>query len=262
MQDRAHSAHVAIVNESFARFYFGQQNPIGKLIGPGAAPGRPNQHPGDFTIVGVAKDGKYSNLREETQRFWYVPYEQFNEDSPIHGVTMYVRTVGDPLKAVSAVRHVVRGIDANIPVFDVKTLEQQVDANLATDRMVATLSTFFSLLTALVVAIGLYGVMTYAVTKRTREIGIRMALGAPSSAVVHSIMREVIVLVVAGVVLGVPCALALGRFVASLLFEVKPQDSLALSAATLLVSIVTLLAGYLPARRAASISPTVALRYE
>jgi predicted permease len=262
MQDRAHSPHVAIVNESFARFYFGQQNPIGKLIGPGAGPGRPNQHPVDFTIVGVAQDGKYSNLREETQRFWYVPYEQFNEDSPIHGVTMYVRTVGDPLKAVSAVRHVARGIDANIPVFDVKTLEQQVDANLATDRMVATLSTFFSLLAALVVAIGLYGVMTYAVTKRTREIGIRMALGAPSSAVVHSIMREVIVLVVAGVVLGVPCALALGRFVASLLFEVKPQDSLALSGATLLVSIVTMLAGYLPARRAASISPTVALRYE
>jgi ABC-type antimicrobial peptide transport system permease subunit len=113
-----------------------------------------------------------------------------------------------------------------------------------------------------VVAIGLYGVMTYAVTKRTREIGIRMALGAQSSTVVQSIMGEVVVLIIAGVALGVPCALGLGRFIASLLFEVKPHDEVAFAAAAGLVCGVTLLAGYLPARRAASINPTIALRYE
>jgi predicted permease len=255
--DHAHSRHVAIVNESFARYYFGKQDPIGKLIGPGG-----QTSPADFAIVGVAKDGKYSNLREDAPRFWYIPYEQFNEDHEIHGLTMYVRTAGDPLKIVSSVRQAVKLIDPKVPIFDVKTLEEQIDANLATDRMVATLSTFFSLLAALVVAIGLYGVMTYAVTKRTREIGIRMALGAQSSAVVQSIMGEVIVLVLVGVALGVPCALGLGRFVASLLFEVKPHDDATFGAAAALVCIVTLLAGYLPARRAASINPTIALRYE
>jgi predicted permease len=256
-QDTAHAPHVAIVNESFARFYFGKQNPIGKLIGPNS-----KTIPADFTIVGVAKDGKYASMREELPRFWYIPYEQFVGAFELRDLKMYVRTSGPPLNAANAVRQAVKALDPKVPVFGVMTLEEQIDTNLATDRMVAMLSTFFSLLAVLVVAIGLYGVMTYAVTKRTREIGIRMALGAQASAVVHSMMREVIILVVGGVALGVPCALALARFVASLLFEVKPQDNFALGGATLLVSIVTLLAGYLPARRAASISPTVALRYE
>jgi predicted permease len=259
--DHLHSPHVAIVNESFARFYFGKQNPIGKLIGPGGDY-RGDRKAMDFTIVGVAKDGKYQSMREDAPRFWYVPYEQYNESREIHGLVMYARTAGDPLKEADAVRQVVRAIDPKLPLFNVKSLEQQIDADLATERMVATLSTFFSLLATLVVAIGLYGVMTYAVTKRTREIGIRMALGAQSSMVVRSIMGEVVVLIAAGIALGVPCALGLGKLLASLLFETKPQDDLALTGATLLAAVVTLLAGYLPARRAASISPTVALRYE
>jgi predicted permease len=256
-QDRAQAPHVAIVNESFARFYFGNQDPIGKLIGPGGKQNLP-----DFAVVGVAKDGKYGTMREDVPRFWYIPYEQFKGAFELRELKMYVRTVGPPLRAANAVRQAVKALDPKVPVFDVTTLEKQIDANLATDRMVATLSTFFSLLAALVVAIGLYGVMTYAVTKRTREIGIRMALGAQSSMVVQSIMGEVVVLVIAGVALGVPCALELGRFVASLLFEVKPHDNVAFAVAALLVCGVTLLAGYLPARRAASINPTIALRYE
>ncbi len=173
---------------------------------------------------------------------------------------MYVRTAGDPLAEAGAVRQAVRAIDPNVPLFNIQTLEQQIDANLATDRMVATLSTFFSLLAALVAAIGLYGVMTYSMTRRTREIGIRMALGAEPSSLVRDVMGEVVVLVLAGIALGVPCALGLGRLVGSLLYEVKPDDYVTLVSATVLAIIVTLIAGYLPARRAASIDPTVALR--
>ena len=257
-QDHAGSPHVAIVNEAFARFYFGSQNPIGKLIGPGGNnPGTVN-----FAIVGVAKDGKYSNVREEIKRFWYIPYEQFSETRELHDLTMYARTVRDPSGEIGAIRQVIRGIDPNVPLFGAKALEQQIDEDLATDRMLATLSIFFSLLAALISAIGLYGVMSYSVTGRTREIGIRMALGAQPATVIASVMREVAGLIALGIALGIPCALALGKFIASLLYEVKPKDQLTFISATVLAVIVTLIAGYLPARCAALIDPTVALRYE
>ncbi len=257
-RDHAHSPHVAIVNETFARFYFGKQDPIGKLIGPGG-----KTPVADFAIVGVAKDGKYANLRESATRFWYIPYEQYGETGrELHGLAMYARTAGDPLKEAGAVRRVVHSLDPKVPVFDVKTLEQQIDEDLATDRMVATLSTFFSLLTALIAAIGLYGVMTFSMTQRKREIGIRMALGAQRSAVIRSVMREVAVLIALGIALGIPCALGLGKFVKSILFEIKPTDEFVFVTAIALSVVVTLAAGYLPARRAASIDPTVALRYE
>ncbi|MBV9499312.1 MAG: ABC transporter permease [Acidobacteriaceae bacterium] len=256
-RDHARSPHVAIVNEIFARFYFGNQNPIGKLIGPGG-----KGQVLDFAIVGVAKDGKYANLREEPQRFWYIPYEQYAETQDLHDLTLYARTTGDPMKETGAIRRVVRSLDPKVPVYNVKTLEEQIDQDLASDRMVATLSSFFSLLTALIAAIGLYGVMTFSMTQRTREIGIRMALGAQRSSVVNSVMREVTMLIALGIAVGVPCALGLGRFVKSILFEIKPTDQFVFITAIVLAVVVTLTAGYLPARRAASIDPTLALRYE
>lgn len=257
-QDHAHSPHVAIVNETFARYYFGKSNPIGKHIGPGdAAPAQ-----ADFAIVGVVKDGKYARLREETPRFWYIPYEQFNETREIHGLRFYIRTARDPKREIGAVRQAFRAVDPKVPLFNFQTLAQQIDTSLATDRMVATLSTFFSFLATLISAIGLYGVLTYAITRRTREIGIRMALGAQYSTVMRSVMSEVVVLVFAGIGLGLPCALVLARFIQSLLFEVKTSDPETLLGATVLAIVVTLLAGYLPARRAASVDPTRALRYE
>jgi predicted permease len=257
-QDHAYAPHVAIVNESFARYYFGKRDPIGKLIGPGGKA----KDPIDFAIVGVAKDGKYASLREETPRFWYVPYEQYGETRDIHGLTAYIRTITDPLKQLGAIRQVVRSINAKIPLFNVTTLEEQVDQSIATERMVATLSTFFGLLAALIAAIGLYGVMTYTMNKRKREIGIRMALGAQPLSLAVAIMGEAAVMLAAGIVLGIPAAVALGKVVTSLLFEVKPTDTLTIISATALAITVTLIAGYLPARRASRVDPTIALRYE
>ena len=259
-QDRAGSPHVAIVNQRFARLYFGDRSPLGKRIGAGGDGDR--REPADFVIVGVAKDGKYAGLREQAPSFWYIPYEQFNESRKNYGLTMYVRTAGDPRLQLNAVRQAARGIDSSVPLFGIRTLAEQVGVDLATDRMVAALSTFFSLLAALIVAIGLYGMMTYSVTGRTREIGIRMALGARPRVVVVSLLREAAWLVGAGFLLGVPCALALGRFLASLLYEVKPSDSIAVLCACGLELAVAVLAGWLPSRRAALIDPAVALRSE
>jgi predicted permease len=253
-QDIAGAPKVAVVNERFAKFYFGDKDPIGKHIGEGGPKGA-----ADFAIVGIAKDGKYAGLRQTTPRFWYVPYEQ--DGRGLH-LRLYARTAGDPAKAARDIRQAIGAIDSSIPVFDVKTLEEQINENLARDRMVASLSGFFAALAALIAAIGLYGVMSYAVTSRTREIGIRMALGAQRSMVIGPIVRETAWLAAAGVALGIICALGLARLVASLLFEMAPSDRATFVAAGVLMMAVALAAGYPPARRASRVDPSVALRYD
>jgi predicted permease len=253
--DGQNAPHVAIVNESFARFYFGQQDPIGQHIGP-----IETQGPADYEIIGIAKAAKYGSLRERTPRFWYIPYEQHAviDDN----LTLYVRTAHDPLKQATTIRQAIRSIDANVPLLKVRTLDERIDDSIATDRMVAICSTFFGLLAVLLAAIGLYGTMTYSVVKRTKEIGIRMTLGAQLPDVIKPVMVEAATMLLVGLSVGVLWALALGRFVASLLFELKPADPLALLAASGLMTIVAFSAAYFPARRAARIDPMIALHYD
>jgi predicted permease len=252
--DRYNSPHVAIVNEKFAHFYFGDQNPIGRRIGPEG-----DDTPPDYTIVGVAKDGKYATMREQTPRFWYIPYEQLRE---VHDLRLYVRCAGNAAAMISTLRKAIQSVDPNVTVDDPKTLELQIDEDLSTDRLLATLSAFFSALAVLLASIGLYGVMAYTVVRRTHDIGIRMALGAGRTDVLWLVLRQALVLVMLGIAAGVPVTLALTRLASSLLYGLSPADPLTLSAAALVMFIVAAVAGYLPARRAARLDPLVALHYE
>ena len=253
LRDGKSAPNVAIVNEKFAKFYFGNRKPLGAHIGPeGEAT--------EYTVVGVAKDARYAHLREETPRFWYIPYEQFPR--PLTALNLYVRTVGDPEKMVAVVRQQIQAIDSAVPVFNIRTLDSQIEQDVANDRFVALLSTFFSALAAILAALGLYGVLAYWVAGRTHEIGIRMALGAERGNVLWLVLREAISLVVTGLAVAIPAALGLTRLIGSMLYGIHGVDRVALVGATSLMCSVALLAGYLPARRATKIDPTVALRYE
>ena len=253
LQDNEKSPHVAIVNEKFARFYFGNQNPIGRRIGPEG-----DKTPPDFAIVGVVKDGKYASLREELPRFWYIPVEQRDAQD----LTLYVRAAGNAEPMISTLRRVIHGIDPNALIDNPKTLEVQIDEDLAADRLLATLTTFFSALATVLASIGLYGVMAYSVARRTHDIGIRMALGAARSDVLWLVLRQALLLVVSGLALGVPLTWALTRLVSSLLYGLRPTDPLVLTGSVLILFAVAALASYLPARRASRLDPLAALHYE
>ena len=240
---------VAIVNQQFARRFFGNKNPIGRRFGFGT---------NRAEIVGVVRDGKYKSVQEETPELVYLPIEQ-RSDSPI---VLHVRTVGDPGKLTAAIRREITDVDKNVLVYGVRTLEAQLDESLSQQRLVATLSSGFGFLAVLLAAIGLYGVMSYAVTRRTNEIGIRMALGAEGGEVIWMVLREALLLVGIGVAIGVPVALALAGSIASLLFGLKPTDPWTISAAAAVLFAVAAVASYLPARRAARVDPMEALRNE
>jgi ABC-type antimicrobial peptide transport system permease subunit len=186
------------------------------------------------------------------------PFEQ----SVVEQMTLQVRTVGDPAKVTAAIRREVQAVDANVPICKVRTLEAQLDESLSQERLVATLSSWFGAFALLLAAIGLYGVLAYSVTRRTNEIGLRMALGAERGGVIWMVLREALLLVGTGVAIGVPLALALARSVSSLLYGLKPTDSLTISAAAVILFVVAAIASYLPARRASRVDPMVALRYE
>jgi ABC-type antimicrobial peptide transport system permease subunit len=189
----------------------------------------------------------------------FVPFAQ--ADYPA-GVTFYVRTSVDSRTMFNAVRAKVRELDGGMPVYQMKTLGRQLDETLTTERMIAVLSAAFGLLATALAAIGLYGVMAFMVARRTREIGLRMALGAPQTQVVWMVMRETILLVGAGLAIGIPAAFFASRYVATQLYGVKPADLGAAAAALLILGVVAACAGFLPARRASTIDPIQALRYE
>jgi len=260
-RDAADAPLVAIVNETFAKYYFGTENPIGRRFG-----WRVLENPGAIEIVGVVKDSFHGSMREgstsdnEIRRFVYSPLQQSEE---LTGMTVYVR--GEPGREndlLQRLRDAVRRRDAALPIYSVATMERTIDEAVFTERMLAVLSAAFGLLATLLAAVGLYGLMSYTVARRTREIGIRIALGAERTAVVWLVLREVALLIGIGLAIGVPAALGLSRLVASQLFGLSARDPLTLVVAVIVLASVGAAAGYLPARRAAAVEPVRALRYE
>jgi predicted permease len=244
----------AIVNEKFARHYFNTPNAVGRRFGFGGNPGTRT----DIEIVGVMRDSMYSTLREQIPRQVFTPYLQ----TRVTGMNVYVRTAFDSQRMFNAVRQTVAQMDTSLPIYDLRTMNQQIDRSLVTERMIAMLSAVFGIIATLLATVGLYGVMAYTVARKTREIGIRMALGALGNDVVWMVMREVLLLIGIGVALGLTSAVLLTRYVEAQLFGLTPSDPRTLGLATVILIAVAALAGYFPALRASRVHPIRALRYE
>ncbi len=258
-QDAPASPKAAVINQTMARRFFPGSSALGKRFGMDS-----KAHSNDVEVVGVVADSKYFSLDEGPRAIAYYPHTQYVPD---WGIGLYpnnfqVRFVGDPRAVIPAIRQSIAEISPNVPTEDVQTLAKRVDDSFRSRQMVAQLSGFFGLLAVFLACIGIYGLMSFSVNRRTNEIGIRMALGAGQSDVLGVIMKEVIALVAIGLVIGVPLALVSSRLISSLLFGLRPSDPLILAAATVVVLAVTALAGYLPARRAMRVDPMIALRYE
>jgi predicted permease len=251
-RDMVEDAKVAIVNRKFAEHFFKGRSAIGRRIGFGGGPDTKL----DIEIVGVVEDSLYEGPREGVRRQVFVPkWGNF-------GTAVYVRTTQASSAAFSAVRTEVRALEPALPLFQMKTLARQLDDILLTERLIALLSSAFGLLATLLAAVGVYGVMAFAVAGRRKEMGIRLALGAQPGAVLWIILREVLILVSIGLAAGVPAALALGRFVASQLYGVEAHNPGVAIATIAILAAVGGLAGLIPARRASRTDPVLALRYE
>ncbi len=252
-QDDERAPKVAVINEALARKYFANEDPIGRRFGVDDP-----ETSGQMEIVGIARDAKYFELRGEMPPTVYRPYFQDTAGSAY----FTVRTTGDPVVMIAMIRQAVREVDGSLPLGDLRTLRQQVEGSWQQERFFAGLSGFFGLLALLLAAIGLYGVMAYGVACRTKEIGVRLALGAQRWDVIRLVIRESLVLVTLGIGIGLATALALTRLIANWLFGLTPNDPVTMAVATVLLVAVAAVAGYLPARRAARIDPLVALRSE
>jgi predicted permease len=253
-QDRANSPLVALVNRSFARRFFGNENPLGKHFGD-----RGQASSGRYEIVGVVGDAKYGSVREKPRAMVFHPIEQ---EPPLDSCVLHVRTVSEPAALVPAIRRETQAIDGDALISDVRTLPQIVRGQLRQDRMFATLASFFALLALALGAIGIYGIVAYRVAQRTSEIGLRMALGAQQRDVLWLVLRETLTVLGAGAIVGIPAALGVARLAKSMLFGLQPSDPLTVVCATAILFGVGTLAGFLPARRAARLAPTLALRSE
>ena len=251
-------AKYAVVNQAFAREYLPAGNPIGKRFRLVDTDIPVDLQP-DVEVIGLIPDRKYRDLRETPPAQGYLPYYQ---DTKFRFMNFYLRTLADPRLLMDPLRERLRQFDPNVPVVGLHTLNEQIGGSLRTERLVASLSAVFGGLATLLAAIGLYGVMAYSVTRRTREMGIRMALGATRANVVGIVMREAAVMVAVGLVVGIPLALALADLIRSQLFGLDPRDPLTLVGSALVLSVAGGFAGFLPALRASSVNPTTALRQE
>jgi predicted permease len=249
--DIVENPKIAIVNRKFAQHFFGDKSAIGKRLGRGMGP----ETKLDVEIIGVVEDSLYEGPREGVRRqvFW-----------PGYGgsSTFYVRTTEASASAFNVIRSEVKRLDAGMPVYDVKTVQGQLDETLLTDRLIALLSAGFGLLATVLASVGLYGVMAFIVARRRKEIGLRLALGAEPAGVLWIVMREVLLLLTIGLAVGVPAAIGLGRYVSSQLYGIQPNDPWMAIGTMLLLTIVSAAAGLIPATRASRIDPILALRYE
>jgi predicted permease len=253
--DTATSPKVAIINQKLAERYFAGRDPLGQRLMIGAS----NTRKPDIEIVGVVANSKSGDPRERFAPFMYLPYTQ---DPKMGHVTFYVRTSQDPASAANSLRAALAAVDTALPVYGVMTVSEHRDQSIFTERFMAALCVIMGLLAALLAALGLYGVMAYIVARRTREIGIRMALGATRGGVAWLVLSEVVRMTAIGLLVGLACAVVVGHVIASQLYEVSGTNALVLMLTACLLAMIALLAGSLPARRAARVEPTIALRYE
>jgi predicted permease len=248
-QDREGAPGVAVVNEAFARRYWPGQDPLGKKVRRG---------PAEFTVIGLARDGKYRTLGEDPLPFLYFPLDQVYSTS----VTLHVRTAGDPAALLGSVRREIQSLDRDLPLYEVKTMRDHLGIAMLPARLAASLLGGFGVLALALAAIGIYGVMSYSVAQRTREIGIRMALGADRRRVLNLVVGQGMLPALIGAILGLAAAVGVTRFAAGFLYGISATDILTFAGVTGLLAAVALAASYLPARRATRVDPVVALRYE
>jgi putative ABC transport system permease protein len=264
-QDDHRANRVAVINQTMARRFFGDENPLGKHFGFGSA-----ENSNQIEIVGVARDSRYLRPRRDVPSIAYIPFTQ----ASLGMTTFTLRTVGDPLRMTAAVSAAIREVDKDLPLFDIKSQTEQMDQSLAQERFFPKLTGFFGLLALMLASIGLYGVMSYAIAQRTREIGIRMALGASQNNILRRVIGQGMLLAAIGVAIGSAAAFALmriitsnssyelTRFISAFLYGVRATDPLTFAIVALLLVLVALLACYLPAKRATRVDPMVALRCE
>ncbi len=250
--DARENSSVAIVNRSFAEHFFKGKSAVGKRLGQGSGP----RAKLTIEIIGVVADSLYEGPREGVHRQVFLP--RWGRNS----AAIYVRAQTGSSSAYSTIRNEVKQLDATMPIYEMKTLEAQLDETLLTDRLIALLSGGFGLLATILASVGLYGVMAFVVARRKKELGIRLALGAQPGGVIWLVMREVLLLLVIGLAVGIPAALGLGRYVSSQLYLIEPGDPWIAVSTVVLLTVVSALAGLIPAHRASRIDPILALRYE
>ena len=254
--DNATAPKVGVISETVAKRFFPGRNPIGMKFCFGGG----NKVKPDITVVGIVRDMNQDHVKSVTENpYVYVPYSQRDT---LDGMSFYVNTERDPLQLASAMQSVVRDTDPNLPVYNLATMDRIVEEDLFSARLVAWLSAAFAGLAAMLAALGIYGVLAFLVVQRTREIGIRMAVGAESGDIRMLIVKEVGSMLIAGVVVGLPLAYVLARLSESLLFGVKASNPSIYLVGLVLIAVVAVVACYVPARRATRVDPLVALRYE
>ncbi|HEV1283785.1 MAG TPA: ABC transporter permease [Bryobacteraceae bacterium] len=253
-RDNQNVPEVAIVNRRFAKEVFPNENPVGRTI----TSCEPGDNPAPIEIVGVSEDAKYSDIRAEAPPTIYFSFQQNYKSR----ATFALKTAASTTSIVAGIRESVRSVDKDLPIQEVRTQTQQIEASLSSERAFAILTTGFGLLALILASIGIYGIMAYTVSRRTNEIGIRMALGARSSQVLSMVLRETFLLAFIGIAVGLAAAAALTRLAASMLYNLKPTDPATFGAAALLLVIIALAAGFTPARRASRVDPMHALRHE